>query len=125
MTAPTLTERWVDPAWIEQQRIMGWPDMHPEDFCHRCGDRNPSCWYADRETWLIATSAWAEETGREGICCPTCLVEMYERATGKFTQWRFSPHVDSDMLAIDRERERDEARHELADHPDYQQEWKL
>ena len=106
--------RRVDPACIEQQRIAGWPDMHPEDFCHRCGYHTPLSLYADNETWLIAISAWAKETGREGICCPTCLVEMYEHATSKFTQRRFSPHVDSDMLAIDRERERDEARHELA-----------
>lgn len=71
----------VDPLWIEKQREQGWPDMYPEEFCHKCGIRNFT-WVASREDWLIATSAWAKETGREGICCPACFLDMYEEATG-------------------------------------------
>lgn len=71
----------VLPGVIEKQREEGWPDMHPEDYCHICGNENPS-WYCNRQDWLIATKHWAEETGREGICCPTCFLKMYEEATG-------------------------------------------
>ena len=73
-----MLRKVVDPEWIKQQRELGWPDMHPEDFCHRCGAKNPT-WYVDtREQWLDATKEWSESTGREGICCPTCILEMYE-----------------------------------------------
>lgn len=71
---------------IRREREAGWPTMHPEDYCHRCGARNMP-WHVDRATWLTATSAWAAETGREGICCPQCFVEMYEAATGELTIW--------------------------------------
>lgn len=43
----------VSPEYIKAQREAGWPDMHPEDYCHRCGNRNP-LWYADRDDWLTA-----------------------------------------------------------------------
>lgn len=76
----------ADPAWITEQRCSGWPDMHPEDYCHRCGAPNPS-WYTDRDTWLAATSGWAAETGREGICCPACLIALHEQATGERVLW--------------------------------------
>lgn len=71
----------VDPDWIKKQREQGWPDMHPEDYCHRCGNVNPS-WFTTRGDWLAATSKWAAETGREGICCPQCFEEMFNEATG-------------------------------------------
>lgn len=79
----------VSPEWIRAQRDSGWPDMHPEDYCHRCGAPNMS-WFTDRETWLAATSAWAAETGREGICCPQCLALMHHEATGVVTFWHLS-----------------------------------
>lgn len=80
----------VTPEYIKAQREQGWPDIHPEDYCHRCGNRNP-LWYADRDDWLTATSAWAAETGREGICCPTCFAEMHQQATGRRTIWHIAP----------------------------------
>ncbi|MBC7594512.1 MAG: hypothetical protein H7288_11340 [Kineosporiaceae bacterium] len=82
-----------DPEWIVQQRIAGWPDMHPEDFCHRCGTRNMLWAAATREVWLAGTSKWAAETGREGICCPRCFADMHADQTGHSTIWIFSPHV--------------------------------
>lgn len=72
----------VAPAWIEEKRAQGWPDMHPEDYCHRCGNRNPAWYVSSREQWLAGTEAWAEETGREGICCPSCFAEMWEEQHG-------------------------------------------
>ena len=74
----------VDPRVIAQQRELGWPGMHPEDFCHLCGLRNP-IWFVSRKDWLIGTTKWAAETGREGICCPTCFQGMYETAIGHTT----------------------------------------
>ena len=71
---------------IAREREAGWPTIRPEDYCHRCGARNTS-WYVSREEWLTATTSWAAETGREGICCPACFVEMYEQQTGEVTIW--------------------------------------
>lgn len=79
---------FVDPSWIKKQRTLGWPDMHPEDYCHRCGIKIPM-WCTDRETWLKATSDWALETGREGICCFHCLAEMMP---GKPPTWWIVPY---------------------------------
>jgi hypothetical protein len=31
-----------DPAEIAAQRNLGWPDFHPEDYCHRCGFPEPT-----------------------------------------------------------------------------------
>lgn len=83
----------VEPAFIRTQRALGWPDIHPEDYCHKCGEENFT-WVTDRETWLVATKAWAEQTGREGICCPRCFAEMYEAATGKRVNWTLSIHTE-------------------------------
>lgn len=80
----------VPPAAITEARRNGWPTFHPEDFCHRCGARN-MLWYADRDDWLTATSAWAAATGREGICCPRCFSEMHREATGERIVWHLTP----------------------------------
>lgn len=82
-----VTAETRDPEWIKQQREAGWPDMHPEDFCHKCGTRNMSWATVTREDWLTATAAWAAETGREGICCPQCFAEMYDERTGRKACW--------------------------------------
>jgi len=76
-----------DARWVAEQRSAGWPDMHPEDFCHKCGTRNMSWATATRDDWLTATSAWAAETGREGICCPQCFADMYDDQTGQKACW--------------------------------------
>lgn len=81
----------VAPELILEQREQGWPDMHPEDFCHRCGDRNMH-WSADPEDWEVATKSWAEATGMEGICCPRCFAEMHLLATGKRIIWTLAAY---------------------------------
>lgn len=78
----TVGKMRVEPDEIIRQRELGWPDFHPEDFCHRCGAKNPS-WYASADSWIEATSGWAKQTGREGICCPLCFLELYEETTGE------------------------------------------
>ena len=81
----------IDPDEIKRQRLLGWPDLHPEDYCHKCGVAFES-WFTDRETWLTATSAWAAETGREGICCVTCFTEMFKTVTGREVVWSLTVH---------------------------------
>lgn len=66
---------------IERERTAGWPTIHPEDYCHRCGARN-MVWFTSADLWKVATAAWAAETGREGICCPACFADLHEQATG-------------------------------------------
>ncbi|MGK9222266.1 MULTISPECIES: hypothetical protein [unclassified Microbacterium] len=88
--APADAPRSVTPEWIAEQRERGWPDMHPEDYCHRCGARNID-WAAPADIWKTATAAWAAETGREGICCPACFAELYTEATGEAPTWVLQP----------------------------------
>ncbi len=35
------SDEFRDPTAIAEQRTKGWPDFHPEDFCHRCGHPGP------------------------------------------------------------------------------------
>lgn len=81
----------VDPQFMADQRIAGWPDVHPEDYCHKCGDKN-MLWYAGRDDWDAATKEWAAATGREGICCPRCFADMHKAATGRSVIWKLMPH---------------------------------
>lgn len=61
---------------IRAQRELGWPDFHPEDFCHRCGHRNISSWSVDDALW--------NEVLRPGeIVCPQCFVGLWEALNGK------------------------------------------
>ena len=80
-----LVERpadYVEIFYIDSQREAGWPDIHPEDYCHNCGFLNPS-WYAPKATWDFAMKDYQERTGREGIVCPTCFQKFYEAAIGE------------------------------------------
>ncbi len=74
---------------IAEADAAGWPEpgIHPEDYCHVCGHAN-MFWYVDRDVWLAATSAWAAETGKQGICCPRCFADMHEQQTGEWTIWK-------------------------------------
>jgi hypothetical protein len=86
----------VTPEYIVAQRELGWPDIHPEDYCHICGSSNP-LWVTDRATWLTATAQWATETGREGICCPSCFARMHATATGDAVIWTLSTPPTSEQ----------------------------
>jgi hypothetical protein len=76
----------VPIAEIDRQRELGWPDFHPEDFCHRCGGRNV-CWYAPSPLWNIVMSYPHERWN--GIICPQCFMELAE-AAGLVKAWRLS-----------------------------------
>ena len=90
-----MSAQSIPPALIEKERRAGWPTIHPEDFCHRCGAKN-MLWFADAPDWNVATRCWAAETGREGICCPLCFAEMYQEATGLTPVWAVRPHFPSE-----------------------------
>ena len=68
---------------IERQRVLGWPEFHPEDYCHRCGLQN-ACWYAPSPLW----NAVMGDSG-QGIVCMLCFVEIAE-AKGIVKAWRLS-----------------------------------
>lgn len=84
----------VDPEEIERQRVKGWPDFHPEAYCHRCGTRNVWSWSTDDDVF-------SEATGDSGtILCPQCLAAFYPDQT-----WAFLPldRVDALRAALGRE----------------------
>lgn len=74
--------KWVQsvtPTEIIRQRAIGWPDFHPEDFCHECGRRNP-VWWVESEDWNRA--------GDHNILCPPCFTTAWEAATGQRGIWQ-------------------------------------
>ena len=64
---------------IHDEREAGWPNMQPEDFCHRCGGRNIS-WWTDSDVWNLIMrpdgpgSPWLWNE----IICPQCFAELVE-----------------------------------------------
>lgn len=64
---------------IVDQRATGWPDWHPEDYCHRCGHENVSWWTA-RETWdpVMRDGDPAGWGPWEEIVCIPCFIELAE-----------------------------------------------
>lgn len=66
----------VTPAEVVRQRRLGWPDFHPEDFCHVCGHRIGAPWFVSAETWGKVFD------GHAGIVCPPCFTTLYAAATG-------------------------------------------
>lgn len=82
----------IDPATIPDQQAQGWPDFHPEAYCHRCGRPNIG-WYAD-------SAIWNEVHGGSGpIWCPVCFARAYEEKTGQQVSWRLAPRDLSDEAA--------------------------
>jgi hypothetical protein len=76
----------IDPAAITNQRVKGWPDWHPEEYCHRCGQRNITPWYVDSVYWNRAAQA-------HEILCPQCFVEAYEESTETLPIWHLMPQL--------------------------------
>jgi len=64
---------WVQSVSLDEinkQRSIGWPDFHPEDFCHQCGQRNPN-WFTNKEDWQQATQFLPRRELE--ILCPSCF----------------------------------------------------
>jgi len=78
----------VDAADIAAQRDSGWPDFHPEDFCHRCGCPNVS-WHIESRVWNVVMRGGTSDgwgNWQEIICIP-CFSELAEAHFGACT-WR-------------------------------------
>ncbi len=81
---PVGSSLGVTPAEIEEQREKGWPDFHPEDYCHRCGAPNIVPWFTVSELWNVAVP----DEERKTVLCPRCFVAAYEEATGEECCWK-------------------------------------
>ena len=87
-------------AAIGEQRRTGWPDFHPEDFCHRCGHPNLS-WFVAGPLWH---EAWSQvEPDIQSVLCPQCFGELWERATGLRITWEMRPDVATLRAALARQ----------------------
>jgi hypothetical protein len=75
MSEPMIVRKPKTQVDFDEQRAKGWLDFHIEDFCHRCGNPNP--------TWRIDSAVWNRimrlDDGRDrwdGIVCPSCFDEL-------------------------------------------------
>ena len=75
---------------IDEQRRKGWTDFHPEDYCHRCGNRNIPSWHVDSDRFNTALGPYLTQP-YNGIICPTCFVLLHEEVTGLTTTWYLLP----------------------------------
>lgn len=85
--APPTFCRSVLVTDINEQRERGWPDFHPEDFCHRCGQRNVHAWHIESEVWN-AVMRGPVDSEWQGIVCPQCFTELHAATTGATSIWR-------------------------------------
>lgn len=85
--APTYAMS-VLPSEILSQRERGWPDFHPEAFCHTCGHRNAPSWWVDSDLWNLVTEGLAR--GVLEILCPSCFANRYHAITGLLVSWRMA-----------------------------------
>jgi hypothetical protein len=75
--------RTVTYAQIAEQRAKGWPDFHPEDYCHRCGHPN-MCWFTQSDLWNAVVRDGGNEAWKTKgeILCPQCFAELAGRRFG-------------------------------------------
>lgn len=86
---------------IDEQRAKGWPDFHPEDFCHRCGGKNVRSWYSDNDRWNTALGSLKTGVNYNGIICPGCFVQLHESATGLQITWKLIPDPQQSFRPLD------------------------
>lgn len=72
----------------QEQWNRGWPDVHPEDFCQRCHNRNVT-WYVDSDRFNLAAEALGFRS--TSILCIACFVEGHQKATGLTCSWQLLP----------------------------------
>lgn len=77
---------------INAQRAFGWPDFHPEEYCHRCGGKNVWSWHVDSDRFNVAMGPPSEHQWN-GIICPGCFVELHEASTGMRCSWTLVPYT--------------------------------
>lgn len=86
--AVPIIRKSIPVSEIAQQRELGWPDIHPEDYCHRCGQQNTG-WYAPSPLWNAVMGYPNDADTWHGIICMTCFAEIAE-AKGIVKMWRLS-----------------------------------
>jgi len=79
------------PGQISEQREKGWPDFHPEDYCHECAAPNPGWFTPD---WLEAFP------GHGGIVCPRCFALRAD--PDKLSTWILTRYTRHDEDSQDR-----------------------
>lgn len=84
-----LQRATVTTQELAKQRDQGWPDFHPEDFCHRCGMGNIS-WSIDSDRFNLAMGNHDRHEWN-GIICILCFVELFQEATGLTCTWSLVP----------------------------------
>lgn len=85
---------------IDDQRARGWPDFHPEDYCHRCGQRNVHAWHIDSDVWNSVVGG-AVDAEWQGIMCPQCFTELYEAKHGSQAwELRLDRRPAADLVAL-------------------------
>lgn len=74
---------------LDAQHERGWVDYHPEDFCHRCGNRNVT-WATDGDTWntVMRDGGRAEFGPWHEIICIPCFTELADLRAGRGCSWR-------------------------------------
>jgi hypothetical protein len=83
----------VRPPYITREEHQAqwdnnWPDIHPEDYCQRCLNRN-FVWFVDSDRFNAAAEALGFRS--TSILCPACFVEGHEKATGLVVLWKLIP----------------------------------
>lgn len=77
---------------IEAERAERWPNVHPEDYCHRCGEPN-IVWFASSPVWnALMRGGNGDGYGVydepfNGIICPVCFGQMWELAFDARRVW--------------------------------------
>ena len=90
MNTPLARVTRVTMQEIVEQRALGWPDFHPEDYCHRCGIGNIS-WWIDSDRFNTAMGGLPDGHAWNGIVCIQCFVELHQAATGLTCSWTLTP----------------------------------
>lgn len=78
----------ITQALLNEQRTLGWPDWHPEDYCHRCFETNVS-WYVDTPEWTdVMRGGDPDGWGRwQEIICIPCFIALADAHYGNGQAW--------------------------------------
>ena len=80
---------------LDAERASGWHNIHPEDYCHRCGGRN-ILWSAPSEVWNPVMRPGGDKSGWlwNEIICPSCFGLLFVERFPE-TSFVLTIHADS------------------------------
>lgn len=100
-----VTHERKTQADFDHQRANGWPDFHPEDYCHRCGMPN-ICWGTPAEVWNPVMRPEGHDTRTwlwNEIICPICFVQLAQAKCERGIIWELQiepiPHEGATQFA--------------------------